>query len=345
MAFQAGSVCRVCWQVLMCVCCAPLFVLCWRVMLCRAVLQAKSANEAQPTIPGQEWRTTIVLLSWITSGLFGVLFLVHLGRIGVSCCRKRRRGHGSEQDLEKAGLAGGRPPSAAVELGKEVANRCVCVCVSRLGAGGFNSLMQAGREPRKRGHPRVRGYRLGCGIRNAGVGQTRRFEQGRACLPCSHAGSCMLPAHAHVLPVLTFAAALLLLLCAHTQALHEQGPVWQREGQGGPGPSAAISRRHIPAGAKHLMSAQWCGSSGSSSREPAAVGTAAGQQPVQGRWRITAAVWRAPAPLAAGVCTRKAAGVAMPAQGEAVPGAVLVGCSHRLPASACCVRVALAAHN
>jgi hypothetical protein len=85
--------------------------------------QAKSANEAQPTIPGQEWRTTIVLLSWITSGLFGVLFLVHLGRIGVSCCRKRRRGHGSEQDLEKAGLAAGRPPSAAVELGKEVANR------------------------------------------------------------------------------------------------------------------------------------------------------------------------------------------------------------------------------
>lgn len=66
-----------------------------------------------------------MLLCWITSGLFGILFLVHLGRIGVSCCRKRRRGgqHGSEQDLEKAGLAAGRPPSAAVELGREVANR------------------------------------------------------------------------------------------------------------------------------------------------------------------------------------------------------------------------------
>lgn len=86
--------------------------------------QAKGANEARPTIPGKEWRTTIVLLSWITSGLFGLLFMVHLGRIGVSCCRKRRRGgHASDQDLEKAGLAAGRPPSAAVELGKEVANR------------------------------------------------------------------------------------------------------------------------------------------------------------------------------------------------------------------------------
>jgi hypothetical protein len=54
--------------------------------------------------------------------------MVHLGRIGVSCCRKRRRGgHASDQDLEKAGLAAGRPPSAAVELGKEVANRWVGV--------------------------------------------------------------------------------------------------------------------------------------------------------------------------------------------------------------------------
>lgn len=68
-----------------------------------------------------------MLLCWITSGLFALLFFVHLGRIGVSCCRKRRRGgaHGSDGDLEKAGLAAGRPPSAAVELGKEVANRWV----------------------------------------------------------------------------------------------------------------------------------------------------------------------------------------------------------------------------
>jgi hypothetical protein len=55
--------------------------------------------------------------------LFGILFFVHLGRIGVSCCRKRRPGHGSDQDLEKAGLAAGRPRSAAVELGNEIKNR------------------------------------------------------------------------------------------------------------------------------------------------------------------------------------------------------------------------------
>lgn len=55
--------------------------------------------------------------------MFGILFFVHLGRIGVSCCRKRRPGHGSDQDLEKAGLAAGRPPSAAVELGNEIKNR------------------------------------------------------------------------------------------------------------------------------------------------------------------------------------------------------------------------------
>lgn len=86
--------------------------------------QAKAADQTSPVIPGKEWRTTIVLLCWITAGLFGVLFFVHLGRIGVSCCRKRRKGgHGSDADLEKAGLAAGRPPSAAVELGKEVANR------------------------------------------------------------------------------------------------------------------------------------------------------------------------------------------------------------------------------
>jgi hypothetical protein len=99
---------------------------------CCAV-QAKAANQTTPVIPGKEWRTTIVLLCWITSGLFGVLFFVHLGRIGVSCCRKRRKGgHGSDADLEKAGLAAGRPPSAAVELGKEVANRWVSrapVCI------------------------------------------------------------------------------------------------------------------------------------------------------------------------------------------------------------------------
>lgn len=82
---------------------------------------ARAANNAK--IRQSEWRNAVVLLCWITAGLFALLFFVHTGRILVSCCRKRRKG-ASDADLEKAELAGrDRPPSAAVELGKEVANR------------------------------------------------------------------------------------------------------------------------------------------------------------------------------------------------------------------------------
>lgn len=82
---------------------------------------AKKANDAK--LRQAEWRNAVVLLCWITSGLFAILFIVHMGRIGVSCCRKRRKA-GADADLEKAELARrDRPPSAAVELGKEVANR------------------------------------------------------------------------------------------------------------------------------------------------------------------------------------------------------------------------------
>lgn len=263
--YRALAVCADCaasLDVSVCVCCVPhascAGAYCSRHAVSCCAVQAKSANEASPTIPGQEWRTAIVLLSWITSGLFGLLFLVHLGRIGVSCCRKRRRGHSSEQDLEKAGLAAGRPPSAAVELGKEVANRCVCVCLSRLGAGGFNTCRQGNSQgsmvlPAPR--PRVLGDRLGCGMWRSGIRQTRRFC-GRAG-PASHAAmqaavcTCAHAACADHRCCCAPAAA----SCPHTQALHEQGPVWQRQGQAGPGPSAAISRQHLPAGAKHLMSA------------------------------------------------------------------------------------------
>eukprot|EP00775_Hariotina_reticulata_P003538 gene3538-3807_t len=84
--------------------------------------QARPANNSH--VAKKEWRNAVVLLCWITSGLFGLLFFVHMGRIGVSCCRKRRKNAGSEPDLEKAGLRHpDRPPSAAVELGKEVASR------------------------------------------------------------------------------------------------------------------------------------------------------------------------------------------------------------------------------
>eukprot|EP00878_Enallax_costatus_P020428 GHUV01021599.1.p1 GENE.GHUV01021599.1~~GHUV01021599.1.p1 ORF type:complete len:219 (+),score=59.95 GHUV01021599.1:439-1095(+) len=84
---------------------------------------AKAANDAKPKINQAEWRNAVVLLCWITAGLFALLFVVHTGRILVSCCRKRRKAS-SDADLEKAELARrDRPPSAAVELGKEVANR------------------------------------------------------------------------------------------------------------------------------------------------------------------------------------------------------------------------------
>lgn len=85
---------------------------------------AKAANDAKPPLNQKEWRNAVVLLCWITSGLFALLFIVHSGRILVSCCRKRRKGAASDADVEKAELARrDRPPSAAVELGKEVANR------------------------------------------------------------------------------------------------------------------------------------------------------------------------------------------------------------------------------
>lgn len=86
--------------------------------------QARGADSATPMVGAKEWRTAVVLLSWVTSGLFALLFLVHIGRISTSCCRRRKRGVlGADGELEKAGLASGRPPSAAVELGKEIANR------------------------------------------------------------------------------------------------------------------------------------------------------------------------------------------------------------------------------
>lgn len=85
---------------------------------------ARAANASRPVIPQQDWRNAVVLLCWITSGLFGALFFVHLMRIGVSCCKKSRKGSSADADLEKANLRkADRPPSAAVELGKEVASR------------------------------------------------------------------------------------------------------------------------------------------------------------------------------------------------------------------------------
>uniref|UniRef100_A0A383VUI7 MARVEL domain-containing protein n=1 Tax=Tetradesmus obliquus TaxID=3088 RepID=A0A383VUI7_TETOB len=83
----------------------------------------RAANSARPAIPGSEWRNAVVLLCWATSGLFGALFVVHMLRIGFSCCRKFSK-KGQQNDVEKAGLRNNsRAPSAAVELGKEVAAR------------------------------------------------------------------------------------------------------------------------------------------------------------------------------------------------------------------------------
>ena len=62
----------------------------------------------------------MVLLAWITAGLFGLLFLVHAGRLSAACCKGRRKG---EDDVEKAGIRPRDRSSAAVELGNEVRNR------------------------------------------------------------------------------------------------------------------------------------------------------------------------------------------------------------------------------
>ncbi|KAF8057859.1 Slbp [Scenedesmus sp. PABB004] len=93
---------------------------------------ARGAGAAR--VRGRGARTWVVLLCWVTAGLFAALFIVHLARIGVSCCRKRRGARG-EADLEKAGLRD-RPPSAAVELGKERARRSSTMNVEHAPAGG-----------------------------------------------------------------------------------------------------------------------------------------------------------------------------------------------------------------
>eukprot|EP00879_Flechtneria_rotunda_P002133 GHRR01002315.1.p1 GENE.GHRR01002315.1~~GHRR01002315.1.p1 ORF type:complete len:224 (+),score=69.14 GHRR01002315.1:345-1016(+) len=79
---------------------------------------AKAANDQH--VKGQDWRNAVVLLCWITAGLFGLLFATHMMRIGASCCRKRRKD--ADVDLERP-IRPDRPPSAAVELGKEISQR------------------------------------------------------------------------------------------------------------------------------------------------------------------------------------------------------------------------------
>jgi hypothetical protein len=75
-------------------------------------------------VPAAAWRRTVVILSWVTAGLFAALFMVHASRMCASCCNKRRRGGDVEKALGGGGSAGGpRTPSAAVELGNEIRNR------------------------------------------------------------------------------------------------------------------------------------------------------------------------------------------------------------------------------
>lgn len=95
---------------------------------------ARAANAAR--LKNADWRNAVVLLCWVTAGLFGLLFVTHMSRICASCARKRSKARsGSEADLEKAQLQRrDRPPSAAVELGKEVASRPYFA--GRFGRGG-----------------------------------------------------------------------------------------------------------------------------------------------------------------------------------------------------------------
>lgn len=65
-------------------------------------------------------------LTWISAGLFGALFLVHVSRVISKHCNCFRRRRGASSDVEKAILGTSRPPrgtSAALELGKEVRGR------------------------------------------------------------------------------------------------------------------------------------------------------------------------------------------------------------------------------
>lgn len=85
------------------------------------ILSVNARNATNAKVKNGQWRTAVVLLCWITMGLFGLLFIIHMIRITAKCCSRRRRG--DDVDVEKAGLRPERPTSAAVEMGNEVRNR------------------------------------------------------------------------------------------------------------------------------------------------------------------------------------------------------------------------------
>jgi hypothetical protein len=83
-------------------------------------------------LPQKEWRMAVIGLCWASAGLAILAFVMHSGRVCSRCCgknRKNRKGGDLEGGPEgaKAGLfSAGRaaqPPSAAVELGREVRGR------------------------------------------------------------------------------------------------------------------------------------------------------------------------------------------------------------------------------
>ncbi|KAI8466899.1 MAG: hypothetical protein J3K34DRAFT_432104 [Monoraphidium minutum] len=87
------------------------------------VISAHATAATKAGVRQRQWREAVAWITWITAGLFGALFLVHMVRVASKycCCRRRRRG--AAEDADKAMLGAARPRSAAVELGKEVRGR------------------------------------------------------------------------------------------------------------------------------------------------------------------------------------------------------------------------------
>jgi hypothetical protein len=87
------------------------------------VLSSKVSSANSAGLAKSSWRNAVVILCWVTAGLFGTLFITHLIRAGVRCCKCCNGRRKDEADIEKAQLAAGRPTSAAVEMGNEIRGR------------------------------------------------------------------------------------------------------------------------------------------------------------------------------------------------------------------------------
>jgi hypothetical protein len=98
------------------------------------VISSNSSSASKAGRPAREWREAVAWLTWISAGLFGALFAVHISRVISKYCCKRR---GATSESEKSILGANKPRSAALELGKEVRGRAYLA-----GNGGKAPLQQ-----------------------------------------------------------------------------------------------------------------------------------------------------------------------------------------------------------